>query len=54
VPATAFVNDIKADLYDASTVYVALDNHKFGDFKPYLYKSTNKGKSWKSISGDLE
>lgn len=53
VPATAFVNDIKADLYDADTVYVALDNHKFGDFKPYLYKSTNRGKSWKSISGDL-
>lgn len=53
VPATAFVNDIKADLYDANTVYVALDNHKFGDYKPYLYKSTNRGKSWKSISGDL-
>ncbi len=28
VPATAFVNDIRADLFDANTVYVALDNHK--------------------------
>lgn len=53
VPATAFVNDIKADLYDANTVYAALDNHKFGDFEPYLYKSTDRGKSWKSIRGDL-
>ncbi|MGV6853122.1 MAG: VPS10 domain-containing protein [bacterium] len=53
VPKTAFVNDIKADLYDADTVYVALDNHKFGDFKPYLFMSSNAGKSWKSISGDL-
>jgi len=53
VPETAFVNDIKADLYDEATVYVALDNHKFGDFKPYLFKSTNKGKSWKSISSNL-
>ncbi|MEO1627305.1 MAG: glycosyl hydrolase [Bacteroidota bacterium] len=53
VPATAFVNDIKADLYDASTVYVALDNHKYGDYKPYLFKSTDKGKSWKSIGGNL-
>jgi photosystem II stability/assembly factor-like uncharacterized protein len=53
VPATAFVNDIKADLHDANTVYVALDNHKYGDFKPYLLKSTNRGRSWKSISSTL-
>ncbi|MDP6921883.1 MAG: glycosyl hydrolase [Lutibacter sp.] len=50
VPKTAFVNDIKADLHDINTVYAALDNHKFGDYAPYLYKSTNGGKSWKSIS----
>ncbi len=53
VPETAFVNDIKADLYDANTVYVALDNHKFGDFKPYLLKSTDLGKTWKSIAGNI-
>ena len=53
VPATAFVNDIKADLFDENTLYVALDNHKFGDYKPYLYKSTNKGKSWTSLAGSL-
>ena len=53
VPRTAFVNDIRADLYDANTVYVALDNHKYGDYKPYLLKSTNGGRSWKSIAGDL-
>tara|TARA_R110002124_G_scaffold183735_6_gene351219 strand:- start:10026 stop:13262 length:3237 start_codon:yes stop_codon:yes gene_type:complete len=53
IPSTAFVNDIRADLYDAHTVYAALDNHKYGDFKPYLIKSTNRGKSWKSISGNI-
>jgi len=53
VPATAFVNDIKADLYDADTVYVCFDNHKYGDFKPYLMKSTDRGRSWRSIAGDL-
>jgi photosystem II stability/assembly factor-like uncharacterized protein len=53
VPAMAFVNDIRADLYDANTVYVALDNHKYGDYKPYLLKSEDRGKSWKSITGDL-
>ncbi len=52
-PGRAFVNDIKADLFDANTVYVCLDNHKEGDFKPYVYKSTNRGKSWKSIAGNL-
>ena len=53
IPPTAFVNDIKADLFDAKTVYAALDNHKFGDFSPYLLKSTDAGKSWNSIVGNL-
>lgn len=53
IPATAFVNDIKADHHDANTVYVALDNHKNGDFNPYLIKSTDRGRSWTSIVGDL-
>lgn len=53
VPATAFVNDIKADLFDVNTVYVALDNHKYGDFKPYLMKSTDKGRTWKSIANNI-
>jgi len=53
VPPTAFVNDIKADLFDANVAYVALDNHKFGDYAPYLYKTTNGGKSWKSIADGL-
>lgn len=53
VPETAFINDIKADLHDANTVYVALDNHKYGDFKPYLYKSTDQGKTWKSLSANI-
>ncbi len=52
-PKSAFVNNLYADLYDPHTVYAALDAHKYGDFKPYLYKSTNGGKSWKSITGDL-
>ncbi len=50
VPATAFVNDIKADLHDSDTLYIALDNHKYGDFKPYLLKSNNRGKSWKKMN----
>ncbi|EAQ98236.2 VPS10 domain-containing protein [Congregibacter litoralis] len=53
VPKRAFINDIKADLHDPDTVYVALDNHKYGDYAPYLLKSTDRGQSWESISGDL-
>jgi photosystem II stability/assembly factor-like uncharacterized protein len=53
VPVTAFVNDIKADLFDAGTVYMALDNHKYGDFRPYVVKSMDRGRSWRSIAGDL-
>lgn len=53
VPDTAFVNDIRADLHDENTVYVALDNHKYGDYRPYLLKSTNGGRTWRSITGDM-
>ncbi len=53
VPATAFVNDIKTSMFDANTVYVALDNHKYGDFRPYLVKSTDLGRTWSTMCGDL-
>jgi len=53
VPDYFYVNDIKADLHDPDTVYVAVDNHKAGDFEPYILKSTNRGRSWRSISDDL-
>ncbi|WP_417464548.1 WD40/YVTN/BNR-like repeat-containing protein [Kordiimonas sp.] len=53
VPARAYVNDIRADRFDADTVYAALDNHKEGDYKPYLIKSTNRGKSWQLITTGL-
>ena len=53
IPSRSFVNDIKADLFDENTVYVSLDNHKEGDFSPYIFKSTDKGVTWKSIKGNL-
>ena len=53
LPATPFVNDVRADLFDASVVYAALDNHKYGDYKPYIIKSLDKGKSWKLINLSL-
>ncbi len=53
IPSRAFVNDVRADLYDANTVYLVLDNHKEGDYKPYLLKSSDKGSTWSLINGNL-
>ena len=53
VPDRFFVNDIKADLHDVDTVYVVVDDHKGGDFSPYILKSENRGRSWRSISSNL-
>lgn len=53
VPDYFFVNDIKADLHDADTVYVIVDDHKSGDFSPYILKSENRGRSWRSIAANL-
>ncbi|MBT3317874.1 glycosyl hydrolase, partial [bacterium] len=53
VPDMSYVGDIMADRFNEKTVYVCIENHKKGDFKPYLLRSDNYGKSWKSIAGDL-
>jgi photosystem II stability/assembly factor-like uncharacterized protein len=53
VPEGAFVNDVKADRHDANTVYACLDHHKTGDYKPYLLKSTDRGRTWTSIASNL-
>ncbi len=53
VPGLAFVNEIKASVTEQDSVFVALDNHQVGDFKPYLLKSEDRGRTWKSIVGDL-
>ena len=53
MPERAFVNDVKADLHDADTVYVCLDHHKTGDFQPYVIKSTDRGRTWTSAEGSL-
>lgn len=48
-----FVNDIKADLHDPDTVYVVVDDHKSGDFAPYVYRSSNRGGTWTRITNGL-
>jgi photosystem II stability/assembly factor-like uncharacterized protein len=53
VPGDAYAQRILASQYDAGVVYVAYENHQNGDFKPYLIKSSDKGKNWVNISGNL-
>ncbi len=53
VPENTYVSDLEPSPTDANTVYAAFNNHKNGDFKPYLLKSTDRGKTWTSIAGDL-
>ncbi len=53
LPALSFVNDVEMSLHDATTLYVAADNHKNGDFKPYVFESTDLGRTWRSMAGDL-
>jgi photosystem II stability/assembly factor-like uncharacterized protein len=53
VPENTYVSRLEASPKDADTVFAAFDNHQNGDFKPYLLKSTDRGKSWTSIASDL-
>jgi len=53
VPERSFINDIEASQHDANTVFAVADAHKFGDYRPLVFRSTNRGRSWRSITGDL-
>ncbi len=53
VPDQTYVSCLRASQDDENTVFASFDNHKNGDFKPYLLRSTDRGASWTSIAGDL-
>ena len=53
VPDTAPVFKILPSQHDVNVVYAAFNNHQAGDFKPYVMKSTDMGRTWSSITGNL-
>ncbi len=53
VPEMSYVEDVIASHHDANVAYAVVDNHKRGDYKPYVLKSTDKGRTWKQITGNL-
>ena len=53
VPANSPVSHVEPSRVSAQTAYVAFDRHMFDDFRPYIFKTTNGGKSWSPIAGNL-
>lgn len=53
VPEYTYVSDLVADRFDANVVYATFDNLKRDDFKPYVFRSIDQGKTWVSVSGNL-
>jgi photosystem II stability/assembly factor-like uncharacterized protein len=53
VPEYTYISDIFPDRFDANVVYASFQNIQSDDFKPYLFKSSDKGKTWNSIVSNL-
>ena len=53
IPDLTFVNDVKWSQHSADVLYAVFNNHKNGDFKPYLMVSKNRGKTWEALSTGL-
>ncbi|HVX39368.1 MAG TPA: hypothetical protein VHB25_07310 [Gemmatimonadaceae bacterium] len=53
VPETTYVSHVMWSKANEGTLYASLDGHRSNDFKPYVVESTDYGKTWKSIAGDL-
>ncbi len=54
MPAYGAVRNIEASHHNEGTAYLTVDAHEMGDFKPYVYVTTNYGKSWKKITAGIE
>ncbi|MBW8877019.1 MAG: hypothetical protein JF614_18800 [Acidobacteria bacterium] len=50
VPANTWIPHIRASKYDAGSAFVVFDNHRREDFTPYVYRTDDWGKTWKSLA----
>ncbi|MEH6679691.1 MAG: glycosyl hydrolase [Sediminicola sp.] len=53
MPEWSMVNSIDPSNFDEGTCYVAATRYKLGDFAPYLYKTTDYGKTWTKITNGI-
>jgi len=49
LPKASWVSWVEASLHDAGTAYTTIDRHTFGDMEPYVFKTTDYGKTWTPI-----
>ncbi|NGP76326.1 glycosyl hydrolase [Balneolaceae bacterium YR4-1] len=53
LPDHRWVSEVHASKHDQATAYVSLNGYRFDEFKTYVYKTTDYGKTWQSVKGDL-
>ena len=53
LPEYAWVSKIHASEHNAGTAFVVVDQHRMNDFRPYIFMTTNFGKTWQKIVSDL-
>ena len=53
MPELAYVGGVEVSPYDPDTVYVAATRYKLADYRPYLFRSKDSGRSWESVNGDF-
>ncbi len=53
VPDKIWVSRIEAGHHDKNVAFVTFDNHRYDDNKPYVFKTSDLGKSWQNITGNL-
>ena len=51
--ANSPVSHVEPSRTNAQTAYVSFDRHMFDDFRPYIFKTTDGGKSWNAVAGNL-
>ena len=49
IPEWARINSLEVSPFDKATCYVAATMYQFDDFRPYLYKTSDYGKTWTKI-----
>ena len=52
LPPNTWVSSIEASHFDPATAYASFDGHMTGDMKPYIYKTSDYGKTWQPLAGE--
>ena len=52
-PSQSYVNAVYTSQHNENVIYVVFNHHKYGDFRPYVFMTKDKGNTWSSISSNL-